>query len=301
MKLGLAYHNAFRYEEARQANEQGFRLWQRAAERAPVHLPPAPHALRLAPYDPVSLDPALGGEWHLFSGLAELTPEADVVPDVAQSWDGLDGGRTYVFHLRDDVRWSDGAPVTAGDFEFAWKRVLNPTTGSYYARLLYDVKGARALHQGEVTDPDTVGVQASNDRTLVVELESPVAYFLQLAAHPAALPVPRHVVQALGQLWAEPGNLVSNGPFKLESWGKGQPLILVRNPNYQWWVSQSTKPVRLDCSPVALAWDPLARYAIGRYSLPACHFGKALCARRIASRVLCQADSKATPWCTGTK
>ncbi|MCL7452606.1 MAG: AAA family ATPase, partial [Anaerolineae bacterium] len=113
MKLGLAYHNAFRYEEARQANAEGFRLWQQAAERAPVHLPPAPHALRLAPYDPVSLDPALGGDWQLFSGLVELTPEADVVPDVARGWDVLDDGCTYVFHLRDDVRWSDGMPVTA--------------------------------------------------------------------------------------------------------------------------------------------------------------------------------------------
>jgi hypothetical protein len=106
MKLGLAYHNAFRYEEAHRANEEGFRLWQRAAETAPARLPPAPHALRLGSFVPLSLDPTLGsGVWELFSGLVELTPEVDVVPDVAQSWDILDGGRTYVYpgrwpHLR---------------------------------------------------------------------------------------------------------------------------------------------------------------------------------------------------------
>jgi ABC-type oligopeptide transport system substrate-binding subunit len=161
-----------------------------------------------------------------------MTLEADVVPGVAQSWDVLDGGRTYVFHLRDDVRWSDGVPVTAGDFEFAWKRVLNPATGSPLAGLLYDIEGARAFHQEEASDPDTVAIQARDDVTLVVGLESPIAYFLQLTAHSVALPVPRHVVQEIGAAWAEPETLVSNGPFQLRSWGKGQPLVLVRNSDY---------------------------------------------------------------------
>ena len=86
---------------------------------------------------------------QLFSGLVELTPEMDVVPDVARTWEVLEGGRKYVFHLRNDERWSDGVPVTAGDFEYAWKRLLDPATGSPAASLLYDIKGARAFHRGE--------------------------------------------------------------------------------------------------------------------------------------------------------
>jgi oligopeptide transport system substrate-binding protein len=255
MKLGLTYSNAFRYEEARQANEEGFRLWQQPAERTPARPPPAPHALRLGSFVPLSLDPAIGGgpqdlRWcnglaQLFSGLVELTPESDVVPDVAQSWDVLDGGRTYVFHLRDDVRWSDGVPVTAGDFEFAWKRVLDPAIGSPFGYLLHDIRGARAFHRGETSDPGAVGVQARDDLTLVVSLESPVAYFLQLTANLGPPPVPRHVVQELGGAWAELENLVTNGPFRLESWGKGQPLVLVRYPQYHGLFSGNVQRVEL--------------------------------------------------------
>ena len=101
---------------------------------------------------------------HLFSGLVDLSPELDVVPDVARSWEVLEGGYKYLFHLRDDVRWSDGRPVTAADFAYAWKRVLDPATGSPNATLLYDIKGARAFHQGERGRQD-VGVQALDEVT----------------------------------------------------------------------------------------------------------------------------------------
>jgi ABC-type oligopeptide transport system substrate-binding subunit len=262
-KLGLAYQNAFRYEEARQANEEGFRLWQLAAQRVPVRLSPAPHALRLAPYDPVSLDPAIGGDWELFSGLVEMTPDVDVVPDVARSWDIRDGGRTYVFRLRADVRWSDGAPVTAGDFAFAWKRVLDPTTGSPDAEMLYDIKGARTFHQGEASDPETVGVRAYDDRTLVVELEAPAAYFLQMIANVGPLPVPRHVVEELGPAWAEPGNLVTNGPFRVESWPEGQPLVLVRNPHYHGLFSGNVQRVELFGQATMSDRDLVSQYEAG--------------------------------------
>ncbi len=144
----------------------------------------------------------------------------------------LEGGRKYVFHLRDDARWSDGTPVTAADFEYAWKRMLDPATGSPNASLLYDVKGARGFHQGDASDPDSVGVWALDEVTLVVELEEPTGYFLQLLAYPATGPVPRHVVEAHGEAWTEPGNIVTNGPFRLETWQRGEFMALVRNPDY---------------------------------------------------------------------
>jgi ABC-type oligopeptide transport system substrate-binding subunit/class 3 adenylate cyclase/ribosomal protein L40E len=241
MKLGLTYHNAFDFQQARQAYEEGFALWQRAGEAQPAVQPsPAPHALRVVWYPaPTTLDPTMAYDIfsvavidQLFSGLVELTPDMDAVPDVARNWEMLEDGRKYVFHLRDDVRWSDGAPVTAEDFWYGWKRVLDPATGSPNASLLYDVKGARAFHQGDASAPDSVGVRALGEFTLVVELEEPTGYFLHLLTHNATYPVPRHVVEAHGEAWTEPGNIVTNGPFRLEIWQRSESMVLVRNPEY---------------------------------------------------------------------
>jgi ABC-type oligopeptide transport system substrate-binding subunit len=168
---------------------------------------------------------------QLFSGLVELTPDLDVVPDVAFRWEVLDGGRRYVFHLRDDVRWSDGVPVSAADFEFAWKRVLDPATSSGNASQLYGIDGARDFHQGRVTDPDEVGVRALDELTLEVRLERPAAYFLYLMSHTSAYAVPRHAVHAYGDAWTEPGNIVTNGPFAIEARRRGS-VVLERSPGY---------------------------------------------------------------------
>ena len=240
MKLGLTYHTAFDFRQARHAYEEGFALWQKAGEIWPaVRLPPAPHALRVDWGDPKTLDPTMADDMYsravidqLFSGLVEQTPGMQVVPDVARSWEVSGGGRKYVFHLRDDAHWSDGTLVTAGDFEYAWKRVLHPATGSPNASLLYDVKGARAFHQGEVSHPDQVGVRALDEVTLVVDLEGPTSYFPHLLARNVTCPVPRHVVAAYGEAWTEVGNIVTNGPFRLEAWRQGESMILVRDPEY---------------------------------------------------------------------
>jgi oligopeptide transport system substrate-binding protein len=238
MKMGLTYHSAFDFRRSRQAYEEGFALWQRAGQTEPVvPPPPAPHALRVSWPALSSLDPAMGGDIasiavidQLFSGLVERTPEMDIVPDVARSWEVSEGGRKYVFQLRDDVRWSDGTPVTARDFEYAWKRVLDPGTGSPSANLLYDVKEARAFHQGHISDPDQVGVRTLDEVTLLVELEGPTGYFPHLLAFSATYPVPRHAVEIHGEAWTEVA--VTNGPFRLESWQRGQSVVLMRNPEY---------------------------------------------------------------------
>jgi ABC-type oligopeptide transport system substrate-binding subunit len=187
--------------------------------------------------EPPTLDPALafytaseGVIDQLFSGLVAATPELDVVPDMARSWEVFEGGRKYVFHLRDDVCYSDGAPVTAGDFECAWKRALDPVIGSIFAGVLYVVKGARDFHQRKGRSQD-VGVRAVNEATLMVELEEPTGYFLQLLAHHRTYPVPRHVVKVHGEAWTEAGKLVTCGPFELEAWKPGESIRLSRNPD----------------------------------------------------------------------
>ncbi|MCA9926228.1 MAG: AAA family ATPase, partial [Anaerolineales bacterium] len=240
MKLGLTFHNAFDFQQARQAYEEGFALWQRVGEIQPslAHLP-APHALRMAALEPLTLDPGRYQDdasaqmiYHLFSGLVELGPEMNVVPDVAQSWQVLEDGRRYIFHLRDDVYWSDGVPVTAVDFEFAWKRILQPGSSERPGNYLYDIHNARAYHQGELANDTAVGVQALDERTLAVTLTDPTSYLPQLLTVATTFPVPRHVVVAQGDAWTTPSRLVTNGPFRLVSWEVGKTAVLEQNPAY---------------------------------------------------------------------
>jgi len=239
MKLGLTYHIAFDFRRARQAYDEGFLFWQRAAGVRPATLPPAPHALRLDQNEPRTLDPALAGDFvsisvidQLFTGLVERTPEMDIIPAVACAWEVAEGGCQYTFRLRPDARWSDGTPLTADDFADAWKRVLTPATASPTAPLLYDIKGARAFHHGETTDPNSVGIRATDPATLVVELEGPTSYFPHLLAHPVCCPLPRHIVAARGPAWTDTETLVTNGPFRLEKWQRGRSMTLARNPDY---------------------------------------------------------------------
>jgi class 3 adenylate cyclase len=240
MKIGLTYHTAFDYQHSRQAYEEGFALWRQS--ESSTHFSSAqsaPHALRLFRKLPLTLDLTMTDHtdasaliMQLFSGLVEGSVATDVLPDVAQSWEISEGGRKYVFHLRDDVQWSDGVPLTAEDFEYTWKRTLDPSKGSPNAGLLYDIKGARAFHQGENANPGSVGVRATDEHTLLVELEGPTGYFLSLLAHCSTFPIPQHAVEAHGEEWADAGKLISNGAFTLKSWEAGEAMVLVRNPAY---------------------------------------------------------------------
>ncbi len=238
LRLGLTHHGAYAFEAARQSYDEGFALWQRAeaARRRASVLPPAPHPFRLLyTYYPITVDPILGDAsvtHHVFSGLVEESPEMEVIPDAVWRWEMLDGGRRYIFHLRPDATWTDGAPVTAGDFEFAWKRVLSQRDAPV-ARFLYEIEGAQALHEGRSDDPDRLGVRAVDDLTLEVTLATPAAYFLHLLALPAAFPIPRHVVERYGETWTQPEHIASNGAFRLLSWRAGDKIVLVRNPDYR--------------------------------------------------------------------
>ncbi|MFN2243419.1 MAG: ABC transporter substrate-binding protein, partial [Anaerolineae bacterium] len=239
MALGLTYQSAFQFQQARQAYREGFAMWQRASGLEPASTPlPAPHSLRVHLACPATLDPTLATETYsgtlieqLFCGLVELTPQIGIQPDVAHSWEVSEGGRRYVFRLRDDVCWSDGVQVTAGDFEFAWKRVLDPATRSPLASLLYDIAGARAFHRGECAK-ENVAVRAVEELTLVVDLEAPTGHFLQLLTHSSTYPLPAHAVQAYGESWSDADKIVTNGPFRLASWLQDASIVLTYNPEY---------------------------------------------------------------------
>lgn len=238
MRLGLSYQIAYDYRRAHEAYAESHTLQQKALASPPEYLPPAPHPLRfIVAYGKSALDPGSpeAGPFFikkLFSGLLRSGEGWTVRPEVARAWEISDDGRRYVFHLRHDVFWTDGEPVTAHDFAFAWKRVLHRQRGDYFPRLLYAIKGAQDFHRGQTTDPDSVAVRAADTFRLKVELEEPAGYFLNLVTTPIFYPVPRHIVKRHGKAWAEPSHLVSNGPFRLDDWIPGERMTLVRNPHY---------------------------------------------------------------------
>lgn len=165
-------------------------------------------------------------------GLTEFDKKLKPAPVVAQSWDILEGGRKIVFHLRDDVAWSDGRKVRAQDFEYSWKRLLNPRTASEYAYILFDILNAEEYHQGKIADDGLLGVKAKDDRTLEVGLKHPAAYFLSITTFEVTYPQRRDIVEKFGSKWTDPGHIVTNGPFLLTSWKHENKIQLSANPNF---------------------------------------------------------------------
>jgi oligopeptide transport system substrate-binding protein len=211
---------------------------------------PPPQALRFVNGpEPRYIDPALltdsfGGfiAANLFEGLVLWDAAAEVFePGVAESWKVSQDGLTWRFTLRNNARWSNGDPVSAKDFVESWLRVLNPSTGSDYASLLYPIVGARSLHLGESRDPSSLGVEAESNQQLVVHLESPNPQFLSLLAQAVYLPVSGRALKRSGWEWTRPENIVTNGPFTLSTWVPKDRFVLTKNP-YYW----DAKSVRLE-------------------------------------------------------
>ncbi len=188
--------------------------------------------------EPQTIDPALNTAVdgaivlvNTFEGLCKTDEKEKAIPGMAESWEVSEDGLTYTFKLR-DAKWSDGQPVTAQDFEFAWKRALDPATAAEYAYQMYYLKNGEAFNSGEVA-ADEVGVKAVDDKTLEVVLESPTPYFLELTAFPTYFPVRKDVVEADPEGWTlNMDTYLSNGPFKAVEWSHNDVLKLVKNENY---------------------------------------------------------------------
>lgn len=134
------------------------------------------------------------------------------------------------------VRWSDGAPVTAYDVVYSWRRVLDPATAAPYAYLLYYIQNAQAVNTGRVS-PDKLGVRALDEFTLQVDLRAPTAFFLRLLSCPAFFPVPRQAIEAARRRgressWTEPHSMVTSGAFTLRERRPREQIVLSRNPRY---------------------------------------------------------------------
>jgi oligopeptide transport system substrate-binding protein len=193
-----------------------------------------------------SLDPnlAIGQPDHyvittLFEGLvgpAEDDPDK-TAPGVALSWHSEDFVH-WTFKLNPKASWSDGVPITAADFLYAWQRILSPALAADYANMLYLLKGGEAFHRGDTKDFSAVGVQAPDAHTLEIELVGPAPFFPGMLKHYSWFPVPKHAIEKFGTmtqrdtLWARPGNLVCNGPFTLKEWRINHFISVEKNPRY---------------------------------------------------------------------
>src|SRR5688572_16774869 len=169
---------------------------------------------------------------NLMVGLTEFDKELKPSPVIAKAWELHDGGRRIVFHLRDDVQWSDGQKVRAQDFEYSWKRLLDPKTASEYAYILFDLVNAQEYHEGKITAVANVGVRAVEDYKLEVRLRHPASYFLALTTFEVTFPQRQDIIEKFGARWTEPGNIVTNGPYLLTSWKHENEIELSANRDF---------------------------------------------------------------------
>lgn len=174
---------------------------------------------------------------QMFLGLTNLNgATGEVEPELATSWDVSDDGLTYTFHMRDDVKWSDGKPVTAQDVEYSVRRALMPETASPYAYALYIIKNALPINQTVIPtdtyDIETLGVKALDDKTVQFTLEAPAAYFPSITGLWTVRAIPHWAVEEHGDAWTDPANIVVNGPYKLAEWNLDNNIVLVKNPDY---------------------------------------------------------------------
>lgn len=196
--------------------------------------------------EPVDLDPHIISSHQdfnivmsLFEGLVQYDAKtAEPVAAGAERWETSADGLTWTFHLRKEAKWSDGNPVTAHDYVYAYRRILSPTLGAEYASMLYVLKNGEELYSQKISDPAQLGAKAADDHTLVLTLARPTPYLLSMLCHSAWYPVPKTVIEKHGKSdqrgnpWTRQGNLVGNGYFTLAEWKANQHIRVERSETY---------------------------------------------------------------------
>ncbi|MBG9754091.1 peptide ABC transporter substrate-binding protein [Lysinibacillus sphaericus] len=183
----------------------------------------------------------------VFEGLYRIGPENTPIPGMAESHEVSEDGTVYTFKIRKDAVWSNGSPVTAYDFEYAWKRAINPETQAIYSYLMLDIKNAANVQTEE--DPlygkvEEIGIKALNDDTLEVQLNAPIPYFISLTTYAPFFPLNKEFTESQGDQYAlEADNMIYNGPFMMESWQHGQGWTFVKNESY--WDKDTVKLTKI--------------------------------------------------------
>lgn len=183
-------------------------------------------------------------------GLYRLDENAQAEPGIAKDHEVSEDGTTYTFNLREDATWSNGDPVTAEDFVYAWQRAVNPDTGSEYGPYMMNgvIKNAEAIASGEM-EVSELGVTAKDEHTLEVQLEKATPYFESLTAFGTFLPLNQEFVEEQGDNYAQEADaLLSNGPFKMKEWNHGEGWTVVKNEDY--WDAENVKLDKIDVNVV---------------------------------------------------
>ena len=233
------------------------------------HEPPADLTI-INSVEPESLDPAIivaqadmRVVQGLFEGLTRLEPvKARPVPGLAEKWEVSTNGITYTFHLRTNLVWSTGEPITADDVVYSWIRALDPKTASRYAGQLYYIKNAEDFNTGKIKDPSLVGVKALDKLTVQVQLAAPTAFFLDLCAFPTLAVVPQQAIEKYGDHWLTHKPMPTSGAYELEAWRLNDKIRLVKNPKY--WDAANTQSSIIDFLPVGSPSTALNLYERGQ-------------------------------------
>lgn len=193
--------------------------------------------IRLSMLEPSTLDVGISlfdAQFNafLFESLLVFDEDMEIRGAAAESWSVADDHVTWTFTIRAGAKWSDGRPVTAHDFEWSFRRLLDPAHANIFAYFYYPIKGARAFNTGQTSDPSTVGVRAVDDRTLVIETEEPCSHFPYILTFFTSVPAPRWQVEKYGIRWSEPEYCVSNSTWRLASWDKNVSMTYALNPHY---------------------------------------------------------------------
>ena len=224
--------------------------------------------------EPQSLDPhRIEGvaESHLsrdlFEGLVIINVDGEMESRLAKSWES-DDFITWRFKLKPDIKWSNGDALTAHDFEYAWKRLVDPATGSPYASYLQYAHFANVdeIINGEMP-ADALGVKALDDETLEITLTTAVPYLPKLLAHTAMAPVPRNTIEQYGDQWTNPGKFVGNGAYKLKAWQVNEYILLERNTDY--WDNAHTVIDEVTFLPITSEVTEAQRYRAGEIDVTA--------------------------------
>ncbi len=205
----------------------------------------------------------------LMEGLTQYDPQTNLPqPAVAATWESSDDARQWTFHLRPEAWWSNGDPVTAQDFVYAYQRILSPAFASEYAYMLFSLDGAEEFLSGHLKDFAQVGVKALDDHTLRLNLAYPMPFLPSVVAHASWYPVHRATIEKFGRmdqrgtLWTRPANYVGNGPFVLKEWAPNQVIVVDKSPSY--WDAKNVKLNTIRFYPIESAATEEAAFRSGQ-------------------------------------